>query len=139
MAGYIRSLYADNMDRDLYELDGLDLEGMMDAIIADCEAGNMAQFAGYHYPANYDVLENPERFDFQVSYLEIGWDYEKLETVLMGDSTAYGILSYKSLQIYQSCTNTIRWMKDNGLLTEESMRELVKRYGGPVAIFETEG
>ena len=139
MTQYIRSIYVDDLEDILYDLDEVDLEGMLEAIVADCEAGNMAQFEGYHYPANYDVLENPERFDFQVSYLEIGWDHEKLETVLMGESTAYGILSYKSLQIYQSCTNTIRWMKDNGLLTEESMRELVKRYGGPVEIFETEG
>ena len=139
MAGYIRSLYADDMDRDLYELDGLDLEGLMDAIIADCEAGNMAQFEGYHYPANYNMVENPEQFDFQVSYLEIGWDYERMEHAQIVDSTGSGLVSYRSLQIYLSCENTIRWMLDNGLMTEDSMMETAKYYGfnGPTAIFET--
>ena len=139
MAGYIRSLYADDMDRDLYELDGLDLEGLMDAIIADCEAGNMAQFEGYHYPANYNMAENPEQFDFQVSYLEIGWDYERMEHAQIVDSTGNGLLSYRSLQIYLSCENTIRWMLDNGLMTEDSMMETAKYFGfnGPTEVFET--
>ena len=137
MAGYIRSLYADDMDRDLYELDDLDLEGLMDAIIADCKAGNMVQFMGFHYPANYDMLENPEQYDFQVSYLEIGWDVEYMKNEQLIDSTYGGLLAYRSLQIYLSCENTIRWMLVNGLLTEVSMQEKLQHYGGPTAVFET--
>ena len=137
MTKYIRSLYADNMKDMLFDLEDLDLEGLLEAIVADCEAGNMAQFSGYHYPANYDILENPEQFDFQVSYLEIGWDHEQMAHAQIVDSTGSGIVSYRYLQVYQSCTNTIRWMKDNGLLTDEMIRETLEYYGGPVATFET--
>lgn len=139
MTQYIRSIYADDMMDVQFDLESLDLEGMLEAIVADCEAGNMAQFVGFHYPANYDLLENPEKYDFQVSYLEIGWDHEMLESVLADNSTPHGILSYRSLQIYMSCENTIRWMLDNGLLTEVSMKETLQHYGydGPTVIFET--
>ena len=139
MAGYIRSIYADDMDHNEYELDGLDLEGLLEAIVADCEAGNMAQFEGYHYPANYNMAENPEQFDFQVSYLEIGWDMERMEKAQLVDSTGNGLVSYRSLQIYLSCENTIRWMLENGLMTEDSMMETAKYFGfnGPTEVFET--
>ena len=139
MAGYIRSLYSDGTERNEYNLEGMDLEGLMDAIIADCEAGNMAQFDGYHYPANYNMAENPEQFDFQVSYLEIGWDVERMEKAHLVDSRTGELLSYRSLQIYLSCENTIRWMLDNGLMTEDSMMETAKYYGfnGPTEVFET--
>lgn len=139
MAGYIRSLYSDGTERNEYNLEGMDLEGLMDAIIADCEAGNMAQFDGYHYPANYNMAENPEQFDFQVSYLEIGWDVERMEKAHLVDSRTGELLSYRSLQIYLSCENTIRWMLDNDLMTELSVKETLRNYGfnGPTAIFET--
>ena len=139
MAAYVRSIYADDMYDMLYDLDEIDLEGMLEAIVADCEAGNMAQFDGYHYPANYNMLENPEQFDFQVSYLEIGWDAERMEKAQLVDSTDIGLLSYRSLQIYLSCENTIRWMLDNGLLTELSVKETLHRYGvdGPTVTYET--
>ena len=139
MAKYIRTLYADDMMDVQFDLEGVDLEGLLEAIVADCEAGNMAQFVGYHYPANYDVLENPEKYDFQVSYLEIGWDHEMLESELADNSTPHGILSYRSLQVYLSCKNTIRWMLDNGLITEVSIKETLHRYGydGPTVIYET--
>jgi len=85
------------------------------------------------------VLENPEKYDFQVSYLEIGWDHEKLESVLADNSTPHGILSYRSLQVYQSCEHTIRWMLENDLINEVSMKETLHRYGvdGPTVIYET--
>ena len=139
MAGYIRSLYSDGTERNEYNLEGMDLEGLMDAIIADCEAGNMAQFDGYHYPANYNMAENPEQFDFQVSYLEIGWDVERMEKAHLVDSRTGELLSYRSLQIYLSCENTIRWMLDNDLMTELSVKETLRNYGydGPTVIYET--
>ena len=85
------------------------------------------------------MLENPEQFDFLVAYLEIGWDRERMANAMIFDSTGGSIVSYRYLRIYQSCTNTIGWMEENGLLTEETKRELVKRYGGPTEIFETTG
>jgi len=139
MTRYIRSIYTDDMMDMLFDLEGMDLEGLLNAIVADCEAGNMAQFSGYHYPANYNMLENPEQFDFQVTHLEIGWDHERMQNAQVLDSTGSGITSYRYLQVYQSCTNTIRWMKDNGLMTEVSMKETLHRYGydGPTVIYET--
>ena len=137
MTQYIRSLYADDMMEMRFDLDGLDLEGLLEAIVADCEAGNMAQFSGYHYPANYDILENPEQFDFQVSYLEIGWDQERMQNAQVVDSTGSVPVGYRTLQVYQSCTNTIRWMLDNGLMTEEMLQKTLSYYGGPTATFET--
>ena len=65
------------------------------------------------------LLENPEQFDFQVTHLEIGWDYERMEHAQIVDSTGSGLVSYRSLQIYLSCENTIRWMLDNGLMIED--------------------
>ena len=85
------------------------------------------------------MAENPEQFDFQVSYLEIGWDVERMEKAHLVDSRTGELLSYRSLQIYLSCENTIRWMLDNGLLTELSVKETLHRYGydGPTVIYET--
>ena len=59
--------------------------------------------------------------------------------MLKDNSTPHGILSYRSLQVYQSCEHTIRWMLDNGLITEVSMKETLHRYGydGPTVIYET--
>ena len=110
---------------------------MMDAILADCAAGNMAQFRGYHYPNNYDFADGD--FDMGICYLELGWDREKLETARRGNSEAYGIISYSSIRIYQSCTNTIQWMEESGLLTEELKREMVEKFGGAYGEFFTFG
>ena len=68
------------------------------------------------------------------------WVYmERMEKAQLVDSTDVGLLSYRSLQIYLSCENTIRWMLDNGLMTEDSMMETAKYYGfnGPTEVFET--
>lgn len=137
MTDFIRSIYVNGMtDRQQYELENLDLEGMMAAIIADCEAGNMAQIGGFHYPTNYDLLEG--EYDEIITYLEIGWDHERLETAMQGKTNSYGIISYANIRIYRSCENTLKWLEDNGLLTEEMQKEMVIKYGGPTTTFETE-
>ena len=133
MADYARSIYVDGMTEQKFDLEELDLDGMIDAILADCRAGNMAQQRVFHYPNNYDLLEGD--YDLGVCYLEIGWDHERLETTTQGYSEAYGIISYSSIRVYRSCTNTLKWLEDNGLLTEEFKQEMVTKYGGAYAEF----
>ena len=131
MTGYIRSIYVDGMDQEIYNPDSLDLEAMMDAILADCNAGNMARFRGYHYPHNYDLLgEAYGEYDLGVCYVELSWDHEKLETALQGYSEANGIVSYSSIRVYRSCTNTLKWLEDNGLLTDEVKAYMTEKFGG---------
>lgn len=137
MLPYLRTIYVDGMEYEQFDLEDLDLEAMMDAILADCAAGNMAQFRSYHYPNNYDLVD--ENFDMGICYLELGWDHEKLETIRQGESDAYGIISYSSIRIYRSCTNTIRWMEESGLLTEAFKQGLVEKYGGAYGDFFTWG
>ena len=139
MTDYIRSIYVDGMtDGQQYDLDHLDLDAMMDAILADCAAGNLAQNRQYHYPNNYDFLDaESDSYDMGVCYLEIGWDHDKWETALQGNSEAYGIISYSSIRIYRSCENTLKWLEDNNLLTEDMQKEMAIKFGGPTAVFET--
>lgn len=139
MTNYIRSVYVDGMtDGQQYDLDHLDLDAMMDAILADCAAGNLAQNRQYHYPNNYDFLDaESDSYDMGVCYLEIGWDHDKWETALQGNSEAYGIISYSSIRIYRSCENTLKWLEDNNLLTEDMQKEMAIKFGGPTAVFET--
>ena len=137
MTKYIRSIYVDGMGEQQYNLESLDLEGMMDAILADCRAGNMAKNRAYHYPNNYDMLGGD--YDMGVCYLEIDWDHERMGAELQGSSELYDIISYSSIRVYRSCTNTLNWLEENGLLTDDLKRELVEKYGGAYATFTTGG
>lgn len=131
-APYIRSIFTHTSEDVEFDMDSVDVEGMLNAIIADCEAGNMAQISSYHYPHNWDLLGEDRKFDNIIAYLEIGWDRELLQRDMQNHPDAggyggYGIVSnmhYTNLQIYRSCENTLRWMDEHGLLTEEAQREL---------------
>jgi ABC-2 type transport system permease protein len=132
MADYIYSFYTNGSDKYHEDLDELDLEGLLEAIVADCEAGNMAQFTGYHYP-NGVTIQEAKNYDDVIAHIEIGWDHEKLETALQGKTTAYGIISYSSIRVFRSCENTLRWLEKHDLLSEEQFNEL----GGVTASFTT--
>lgn len=135
MADYIFSIYTDSREGYRTDLEGLDVEEMLSAIVADCQAGNMAQVSGFHYPngvTTVDPLED-ETYDDVIAYIEIGWDHEALETAMQGNSESVGILSYTHIRVYRSCTNTLKWLEDNDLLTEEQHNEL----GGVTATFTT--
>lgn len=136
MTGYIRSFYTDGREEDAYNLENLDLEGMLRAVAADCAAGNMAQFSGFHYP-NGRPVEEGEVLDNTLAWMELGWDHEKMETALQGNSGAHGIISYTNVRIYRSCENTLKWLEDNNLLTEDMQKEMAIKFGGPTAVFET--
>ena len=144
-APYVRSIFTQaQLDVD-FDVAALDIEGMLNAIIADCEAGNMAQISSYHYPHNYDLLGEDKVFDDQIVYLEIGWDRELLQRDMQNhpDAGGYGgygaiaALRYTNLQVYRSCENTLKWMEEHNLLSEEALEELHVWYDGPDAVFET--
>ena len=144
-APYVRSVYTNTHEFVEYDMNDLDVEGMLNAVIADCEAGNMAQFSGYHYPHNYDILGEEKEFDDQIIYLEIGWDRELLQRDMQNhpDAGGYGgygaiaALRYTNLQVYRSCENTLKWMEEHNLLSEEAQKEIAIKFGGPVATFAT--
>ena len=105
----------------------------------------MAQIGGYHYPSNYDILGEDKEFDDSIIYLEIGWDRELLQRDMQnhpdaGGYSIYGVLPtlrYTNLTIYRSCENTLRWLEENDMLTEEAQQELAIKFGGPEVVFET--
>ena len=144
-APYVRSVFTNTREGTQYELESLNIEGMLSAIIADCEAGNMAQISSYHYPHNYDLLGEDKVFDDQIVYLEIGWDRDLLLRDMQNhpDAGGYGgygaiaALRYTNLQVYRSCENTIKWMEDHNLLSEEAQKEASIWFDGPTAVFET--
>ena len=122
---YIYSLYTEGYSANVFEMDGVDVAGLLAAIAADCRAGNMAQHSGYHYPNNYDLLGYEEsELDETVTYLEFGWDNEQLKALAVGRNDIGSSISYSMVRVYRSCTNTVAWLKENGLLTGEMMKEL---------------
>ena len=128
-APYIHSVYTQGREGKELDTDSLDLEGMLKAIAADCAAGNMVQISGYHYPTNYDLL-GYENIDCVVAYLELGFDRALLEKPVQNDSRYSPYLRYTNVRVYASCENTIRWMEENGLLTDEMKMEMVEKFGG---------
>lgn len=128
MAQYIFSLYSDGKESNVHDLEGLDMQGLLDAIVADCKAGTMAQLTGYHGYSAYD-----EDFDPYVTSVEIGWDREAMGETL-GDSF-YGIIEYRYVRVYRSCVNTLQWLEDNGMITEEMMENLGEKYGDEYITF----
>ena len=145
-APYVRSIFTHTSEDVEFDMESMDVEGMLNAIIADCEAGNMAQINSYHYPHNYDLLGEDREFDTQIVYLEIGWDRELLQRDMQNhpDAGGYGgytlpALRYTNLQVYRSCENTLKWMNDHDLLSEEALQEIAVKFGGPEAVFVTIG
>ena len=125
---YIYSLHTDGRDANIHDLDGLDLEGLLDAVIADCKAGNMNQITAYHGTYVYD-----DAFDPYITSLEFGWDREAMGEEL--GMSNYGSIYYRYIRVFESCTNTLSWLRENGMLTDEMLEELTVKYGGAYAEF----
>ena len=122
---YIYSLYTEGYSANVFEMDDADVAGLLAAIAADCRAGNMAQHSGYHYPTHYyDDGSADQETDETVTYLEFGWDNEQLKALAVGRNDIGSSISYSMVRVYRSCTNTVAWLKENGLLTGEMMKEL---------------
>ena len=117
-APYLHSLYTQGREGRELELGELDIEGLFEAIAADCRAGNMVQFSGYHYPQNYDLLGLTD-VDGVVVYLELGFDRQLLDRDSHPDVRYAPTLRYTNVRVYVSCVHTLQWMEDNGLLTED--------------------
>ena len=47
---------------------------------------------------------------------------ERMGAELRGSSELYDIISYSSIRVYRSCTNTLNWLEENGLLTKTFRR-----------------
>lgn len=135
-APHVYSVYTQGREGRELDVAELDIEGMLAAIAADCEAGNMAQISGYHYPVNYDLL-GYEVIDGVVAYLELGFDRCLLEQNVKNDARYSPTLRYTNVRVYASCENTIRWMEENGLLTEDMQKEMAVKYGGAYYTHET--
>lgn len=117
-AAHLRTLYTPGRDGKESDLSGLDIEGLFAAIAADCRAGNMVQFSGYHYPQNYNLLGLTD-VDGVVVYLELGFDRQLLDRDSHPDVRYSPTLRYTNVRVYVSCVHTLQWMEDNGLLTED--------------------
>ena len=123
MLPHIISLYTDGRDITNQELENLDLEGLLDAIVADCKTGNMNQINAYHGVYVYD-----DAFDPYITSLEIGWDRDVMDGILA--ESYNGSLYYRYVRVFESCTNTLSWLQENGMLTREMLEELTVKYGG---------
>lgn len=83
-----------------------DPEPMLRALAADCAAGNMAQNHAYH--ANGIGNEDDDEIIINLEFCV---------------ETREGYQRYTWLNIYESCTNTLAWMEDNGLYIPDLHRE----------------
>ena len=72
------------------KLGDYDWEGLLYAIAADCEAGNMVQDTSYHAG------------EYHLAWLELSYELPNLDT------------DYLSVSVYECCENTIRWLEENG-------------------------
>ena len=77
------------------EYKDLDMGGLLEAIVADCDAGNMVQYEQYHY---YNV----EHWDGD-PFLEINY------------TGADGVSRSKGFTVFDSCVNTTTWLIENHL------------------------
>ena len=89
----------------------------------------MAQITAYHGYSVYD-----ENFDPYITSVELGWDRENLDGII-GSKEAYGLIDYQYVRVFRSCTNTLRWLEENGMITEAMMRDLGEKYGDEYITF----
>lgn len=72
-----------------------EIEELLNAVMADCEAGTMAQSWSLHNEPN----------DYGIASLEFEI------------RTADGLHTYKHIQVYGACENTVAWLKSRNLLS----------------------
>ncbi|MGM9660800.1 MAG: hypothetical protein ACI3WQ_09400 [Faecousia sp.] len=75
-------------------------ESLLRAIQADCEEGNMAQDPRFHKGV-FVIPNGREPYETESIYLS-----------LRGEEYSW------SLEIYPECAHTLRWMRDNGMMSE---------------------
>ena len=70
---------------------------------------------------------SPRILEWVITSVEIGWDTEAL--LGKNPDSDYGVLRYQYCRIFRSCTNTLTWLEENGLLNEEMLQDLAAKYG----------
>ena len=102
-------------DEAMMDIEDVDVEGLLQAIAADCAAGNMAQRSQYHLVPNED------------GYLD--WDWNTyVEIAYSLDQANGGTHEYLHLTIYKECVHTLRWLEENGLFDPNNPENY--KYGG---------
>lgn len=84
------------IDHEYQQLSRREIEELLEAIVADCEAGAMAQVWGLHNMPN----------DYPVSTLEF--------EIHAPD----GLQTYKGISVYKTCVNTLSWLQGHNFLPE---------------------
>jgi hypothetical protein len=103
------------LDEAIMDIEDVDVEGLLQAIAADCAAGNMAQRSQYHLVPNED------------GYLD--WDWNTyVEIAYSLDQANGGTHEYLHLTIYKECVHTLRWLEENGLFDPNNPE--IYKYGG---------
>ncbi len=105
------------------KLDSVELQGkavnaaapelweLMKAIEADCQAGTMAQFSGYHREILYENPNSSAKYDaywLRLYVQEYELPAKKYEKAVVYTNTI-------SLHIYAGCENTLAWIEKMGL------------------------
>lgn len=102
-------------DEAMMDIEDVDVEGLLQAIAADCAAGNMAQRSQYHLVSNED------------GYLDRDWN-TYVEIAYSLDQANGGTHEYLHLTIYKECVHTLRWLEENGLFDPNNPENY--KYGG---------
>lgn len=103
------------LDEAMMDIEDVDVEGLLQAIAADCAAGNMAQRSQYHLVPNED------------GYLD--WDWNTyVEIAYSLDQANGGTHEYLHLTIYEECVHTLKWLEENGLFDPSNPENY--KYGG---------
>ena len=89
----VSSLSVNGQEEHLYITDKGQIRSLLEAVIADCEAGTMAQEWAFHAPLDYS-------YSFYISRP-------------VNDNVS---LKDTDIVIYPGCENTIAWMKANGVV-----------------------
>ncbi|MBO5129557.1 MAG: hypothetical protein J6B95_04325 [Oscillospiraceae bacterium] len=93
-AEHVNYFWYENTNLDETELKDYDMLALLEAIAADCEAGVMIQDYSFQ-----DGVVRAGYLEFQVEYPD-------------------GRSDYLSLNVYETCTNTLLWLEENGFDVE---------------------
>ena len=88
------------------DLTDAQIRSLLDAIVADCKAGNMVQTRSFH------CLDHTSRERFYIDFSSYGEDR---------------LHFYLSVNVWSCCENTLRWMDENDMW--DKMVEYEEKYG----------
>ena len=111
---YYDILFSDSMrpddPTDSLDIEDLDIEGLLRAIVADCKAGNMAQVPGFYLITETRTMDGLNDIACELSIF-----------TAMKDGDPYSPPSkYYQLLVYDCSENTLAWLTENGLYPTEN-------------------